>query len=483
MRLLWVLLVCSFSVVCFAEEPIAVEADHATYEGGTLYLKGAVHLVHDLGTIEAEEVSIESAENGKINQLGSVKMERQVCFAMRGGGEFNCAKAVLLRKEMCGRFYGNDDGIGVSFVEMVKGKRNMLVPLTVKSRMMEMQIGCVESCRYIDKIVAIDDVAVDYNQTFTLTSAIATYSRVPKLEGESSIVKTLPGTILLEPSPGEHCHATNIQGDAIKASKIVIDSNKREMHFNQPKGTISTLSDKIPVLFSSNLLIWDLSNKLLKLTGSVTVEQAPVGLCKSNKAMHISYVESKGKNELRTIESFGKTYLHHYGIEKRGDQHLSCGGRAFIDHEHLVAILECAHDGSGNVVPGSEVHFRDAMAELKGQKITITYALVNGKMVAVKALAEGDVSLLGAKRDKGRCYYALADCVEYFPDKQEVVCSSSQSGRVLFYDKINSLRISAPGVIVKREAKKESIQGIGDVRLSFADTELSEFKKHFNMDK
>jgi lipopolysaccharide export system protein LptA len=478
-RLLFLMIMGLCPVVC-GDEPMEVTADNAEYDGATLSLQGAVHLVHDLGIIDAEVVRLETAANG--NSFQSVTMEQHVCFAMKGGGEFYCNKAQLQKESMRGYFYGAD-GVPVNFIEMVKGKRDSLAPLSVKSRMMEMHIGSAASKSYIDSITALEDVVVDYNRTFALTSDKAIYRREPQMEGESPFLKTLPGSIMLEPHSGNKCHATNIQGDVIESDKIVIDTNTREIAFDAPKGKISTIGAK-PILFSSQHLVWDLPSKMLKLRGAVSVEQSPVGLCKSNEAMHIAYAESKGKNELRSIESMGKTFIVHYGNQKKGDQRITCSGRTFVDHEHLMTTLECLRDVDGMAIRGTEVHFRDSMGELKAEKLTLKYRLVEGKMVAEHIVAEGNVSLLGSKKDKGHCYYALANKADYSPGSAEIVCTGlTPSKRVLFYDKINSLRISAPGVKIKRECKKEIIQGIGDVRLTFAESELSEFKKHFNMDR
>jgi hypothetical protein len=75
--------------------------------------------------------------------------------------------------------------------------------------------------------------------------------------------------------------------------------------------------------------------------------------------------------------------------------------------------------------------------------------------------------------------YALADVVEYSPQTKEVQLSALNKGRVLFFDKVNNLQISAPALKIKRDAvtQKDSIQGVGDVRFNFVKHELDKMKK------
>lgn len=494
MKIIWIPLTLLFPVL-YGGEQIEMESGTASYNGKTVCLSGSVHLEHELGMVDAEEVFLRPAEKHKKIPFSHLTMVNQVSFSVKGGGQFKCARAELDRESFVGKFY-SAEGLPVTYIEMVKGKRNTFSPLVVKSRAMEMNVAAIKGKHFVDRILALEDVFVDYNSNFTISSDRALYQRVPLIEGESAFVKSLPGSITLERELGKKCLATNTQGDAIEAVKIIIDTNRREIVFDGAEGKICTVVEKKPILFWSDLLSWDLARKLLKLTGNVVVEQSPMGSCKSNKEVHIYYCEVRGKKELQAIESFGKTSLHFHGGQKQQDHHLTCSGSVFVDHQKMETTLAALRDASGKVVPGTHVHFRGQGCELKAEKCHVKYLLVDGKMVASKITAEGDVSLLGTKACKApkacktggaqaKWYYALADKVEFCPEQEEIHCStlSPKKKRVLFYDKSNQLQISAPALKIKRESKKELIQGIGDVRLSFLESEFSEIKKHFNLEK
>ena len=56
---------------------------------------------------------------------------------------------------------------------------------------------------------------------------------------------------------------------------------------------------------------------------------------------------------------------------------------------------------------------------------------------------------------------------------------------MLFYDPMNKVEASGASLILKRDPKtgKDIIQGVGMIRLMFAEDELNELKKRFSLDK
>jgi hypothetical protein len=57
--------------------------------------------------------------------------------------------------------------------------------------------------------------------------------------------------------------------------------------------------------------------------------------------------------------------------------------------------------------------------------------------------------------------------------------------RVLFFDKVNNVQMSAPSLKVRHDSstQKDSIQGLGDVRFTFIEKELEQLKEHFRLEE
>lgn len=489
-------LTCQFGLL-YCDEGMEIDSKEARYDGKTVSLVGSVHLEHELGSISADEVVLHPAAKGKDkkSKFGSVSVNHNVVFDIKGGGELRCAKAELDRETMVGKYYGALSEF-VTYTEMIKGKQNSLLPLFVKSKSMEMMIGKDNDAKStIQKILAFEDVSVDYNGDFVLKADRSTYQRDNSYSDCELLVKTLPGTIFLEmDTKGTKCKASNKNGDLIDADAITVDINNRCIGFIQPEGLLFTaFEEDTPISFSSDSMEWSLGRKRLKLSQNVKVDQSGIGNFRSNKDVNIYYTEVKGKKELTAIESFGHTSLYYRDAEKKASHRLNCYGKVLVDHKNMETTMESLWDFNGKAIEGSQVHFHGAIGEMKADKLKIIYKLIDDKMVPKKVILEGNVAMLNNKGLNGpdkTLHYALADKVEYRPDLEEIYFSShtlhqGKKRRVLFYDKVNQVQISAPALKVKRDSvsKKELIQGVGDVRLSFLESEFDQIKSYFKIKK
>jgi len=68
-------------------------------------------------------------------------------------------------------------------------------------------------------------------------------------------------------------------------------------------------------------------------------------------------------------------------------------------------------------------------------------------------------------------------------DSQEMILKANRNARVLFYDKVNNIQVSADTLKVNRDphTNKESIKGTGDVRFTFVQQELDQLREQFNL--
>lgn len=81
--------------------------------------------------------------------------------------------------------------------------------------------------------------------------------------------------------------------------------------------------------------------------------------------------------------------------------------------------------------------------------------------------------------------YALADHLIYDNNTRQIHLVGTKAKRVLLYDKINDLQVSAPEIKIYRDqmTHKEQFRGVGDVRFQFAEKEFDQIRKRFLIEK
>lgn len=239
-------------------------------------------------------------------------------------------------------------------------------------------------------------------------------------------------------------------------------------------------------------MVWKKACKMLLLSGKVEVDKSSGAAFKTDKQLGIYYHEVKGKKELQSIKSDGLILVTHQEGLLKQPHCLTCHGKMLVDHQVLEITMDSPRGKQGRVIKNKQVTFNDSLGEMQADKLKMSYRFQNGKIIPVKLKLEGNVSLLDRKNDRTApfdrpqiLHYALADCVDYDPQTKEVLFSGSKKKRVLFYDKENNLQVSAPKLKVKRDqaTKKESVQGIGDVRFSFLEREFEQLRERFNLKK
>jgi hypothetical protein len=138
---------------------------------------------------------------------------------------------------------------------------------------------------------------------------------------------------------------------------------------------------------------------------------------------------------------------------------------------------------------GRQIYFEDPMGKIHADAVQIDYEHGDQEISPTKIVLSGHVQLLNSfsshSEDKNSILqYAIADTVQYFPQTKEMILSATDRKRVLFYDKINNLQVSAPELKIKRDSKvkKDTIQGIGDVRFTFVGHEFEQLCERFCLD-
>jgi len=282
---------------------------------------------------------------------------------------------------------------------------------------------------------------------------------------------------------------TNLNGDNITAAMIQLNTAEKKLWLKQPDGILYLRKENQPIQslkISSRDLFWDDKQQTMLLQGGVKINQDDALVLSTNKEIVLSQALMNGKKTLRSILSPEHTYVSYVDM-KKGDTHkIYCPGPFSINNETREMRMQGAVQTAGETNGNGQVYIDDVLGEMFADTVYIYYQWLEQKISPEKVVLDGSVRLInrfdGHMEESGSVlHHALADRVEFFPLKNEMVVTSQGENRVLLIDKVNNVQMSAPTLNVKYDpaTKKESIQGLGDVRFTFIEEELSKIKRQF----
>lgn len=202
----------------------------------------------------------------------------------------------------------------------------------------------------------------------------------------------------------------------------------------------------------------------ITLIGNVSVQNA-MGKVTARKALLKKDEEKRTKIDFPWIELHQNVTLT-----------LTDGGTLQCDSLHFDYTQMTSHF-YGN----PKLIFTDTFGEVHAERAKIDYREVDGKLEATKISLFDNVRLIHSEDEaQPGSQYALADEVFYFPQEQLTILEG-KTQRVLFYDTLRDMQLSARTVRAQRDpiTKKESVQGVGDVRFVFGPEELEKIKGRF----
>ncbi len=460
-----------------------------------------LQLSHHIGTLVSDEAQILPHPEEKKMEKGILQLNGHVNINLKEGGCLSCAKACLDFHSGLGVFEGDGSQPEVVYFENCKdrSKPASSTPLLLKSRKMTVELSKDTPNKksppagYLSKIMAEQEVFIDYNRDFIARADTASFDKEKKPADPSK--GYLAGLIHLKANGNEGvCQITNRNGDLIKATNICINTATKEMDFAYPKGVFMAYrsdSKGEPIDFKADTLTWDEGKQLLSLKDHVSLEQKGFFSLQNENQINIAQAYVNNKKQIQSIHSEGKTVVTGFEPETDKEHHLTCYGKTTVDHGRLWVYMESPVDAAGNVIEDQQVFFEDDLGQIYADKLSLQYRLENKSITPKKLILEGHVKMLnsyaaGPDPTSPLIRYALADKVEYdLPAKEALFSSNNQRKRVLFYDKANDLEVSAVRLKIKRDeiTKKETIKGIGDVRFSFIENEFEQLRRHFALEK
>lgn len=478
------------------DDSMVVNSGEAQYDGKEIVLVGQVVVQHGLGKISARRLALlPSADPDKKTKFALLKISDDVQLELKGGGSLFCQQAEVDYTKMQGIFLGNGESPDVTYLNTGESKESQpdgKPPLEVKSLLMTLELlrepatSTSSAKTLVKQIEANHNVRVRYNQDSLLLADHALYQRLPTNESTNAGLLTLSvrGNLPV-------CQMTNQNGDRVVAQTISVNTVERKLWLDQPKGMLMMQREKSPAQtleFTANELIWDEKGQTLRLKGQVDVAQNGTVHVQTDHELSIVQALVDGKRTLRFIRSPEDTQISYMDAQKGNSHKINSPGALTIDHERQEMSLQGL--STGRLEESQQVYIEDVLGEMYADRVQMAYIWQDRKLVPEKIILEGNVRLLnrfdGHPEEAGSIlHYALADRVDYLPKEQEMTLASSSGSRVLFFDKVNNVQMSAPSLKIKHDAstKKDSIQGLGDVRFTFIEKELEQIKQRFRLEE
>lgn len=264
------------------------------------------------------------------------------------------------------------------------------------------------------------------------------------------------------------CEASSLLDKTqIRAKTIETYPKKRMIEFLEPEGTIFLKGEQNQpeeLEFSSATLTWAEENGecILNNNVKVTFPSKKILLTTDKKLL-----VKKGKEGITALQCFGNTVVNCKNKDKGFV--FTCKGEVLVDHERHFIQMQCS-----NV--NEQLLFRDDIGKVYADRAELEYQTISQKIVPLRVVFSGNVLVLN--REPPLQQRALADRLTFFFPTNELFFAANPENRVLFYDQANNLEMSAKGLKVKRDkdTKKDSVQGMGDVRFSFDEEEFAQLR-------
>lgn len=473
------------------EEMMVIDSLFADYNGKKITLSGSVIVEHELGKICANKMVMTPTENDKKLRYATLKIKDNVILSLKDGGQLCCGIADLNYKALTGLLTGSTPEENVIYTDLCNEKGGNKTPVIIKSRQMGIVIARemnadTNTCKSrIAEINTDQQVTVNYNQDFLVTADQCNYRRIS--EEDNKDFRGVPSEITFNQIGKEgNCMVCNKRGDIIHADKICINTVDRILSFEEPKGSIippEKHKGMDSIEFSAGRMVWNDKTDTLVLYDNVELRLQGLGTVVTDKEIQLVMGLEEGKKELQKVEVTGNTTITRFDKDKKESYILTTAGVVNLDLTHLQLVLD-------KPLVGEQIHYQDQMGEAFSDKLVFDYRKEGKLTIPTFLILEGNVRLINrtiAKKDgknSPQLHYALADRIQFNPQTKETRFTMKKGKRVLFYDKINNIKMSAPAFKILRnnEFKSNSVHGIGDVRFSFLEQEIDQLKKRFSFD-
>jgi len=214
----------------------------------------------------------------------------------------------------------------------------------------------------------------------------------------------------------------------------------------------------------------------LQLTGSVVVENA-LGKVTAERAVLRKDDLRRSKIDFPWLEIHDNVH-----VQLSDGRYLNCS-KVVLDYLARTGLFTCE---SIDKPSDAKVYYRDTLGEIYSDAIKVEFSSEETGYKPTKITLIQRVQLINRKPPKEGAepsvQYALADQVDYFPGDETMFLQAFDQRRVLFFDQQKNMQLSAKSIRAKRDQDgQETIQGMGDVKFTFAQDELQKLKDRFHL--
>jgi len=388
---------------------------------------------------------------------------------------------------MTGHFRGGQTEPYALYKDIRYSSEGKQIPIEISSQLITVQVTADPYLKsqapqhYLSHLVAQGDVRMRYDTHFSACADRSIYRDSDRKTAQED--EQLSGMIYLVPEgPKGSCEIRHHRGDHIVARLIRIDADRENLFFDQAEGQVFFQDDDgmlDRISFKADALCWDESKRTLNLKHNVELCDLGMGALFAENEIEVVLTPDSEEHEVQWIRAHGPTHLIFENDSGGSPRQLYSFNGGEIDNRSFQVQLKSPRI-NGLVPPDQQIRYKDAVGEAQADDVTVLYRYLDGELSAEKILIVGNVYMVNhAPFDPDDqtpvLQYAKADAVEYDPNKQEMLLLG-KAKRVLFFDKLNNVQVSAPAIRMSRDqvTGKEAIQGIGDVRFRLIGKEMTE---------
>lgn len=434
-----------------------LEVSEMSFEGNKMLLSGHFKWEHPLGQIQGKsaEASFDNAENTKIPQ--EITMQEGMEITLQDGGILTAPYAWLGCRQWVGIFHGHEQK------KITYEKTSDEVSLS--SLRMEMNFVPPNSERLvqIEKLTADGLVEIGMKQNVRMAADRAVFDQFSS-KGAFGMAhlfaNEVPCTMTQMVEPGKY--------NTISAAQVEVDIRNQKTIFDNPEGELQR--EGAPLCFKAEKMIVDQKEERLVLEPPVLIDW-------------LGHLESDGKVEIfRKNNQLRSVFIQGPAIISWNERRLEVFGTISIDPIDKKVLLTSPEDHMQNVIESAQVLFSDKKGKIYSDRAYLSFEDVDGHLKPLKMTFEGNVRL--NNDTPGSLQYALADNALFDFVNNTLELQAKKRPRVLFFDELNKIQASAPGLLINRNPTngQNVMHGLGNVRFVFAEDELIELKKRFSFE-
>jgi hypothetical protein len=452
------LLLALFLSTLSAEE-LSLPADEAHYAGDALEIQGHVQIECALGTLLACKATLTPLYP---QDACTLSLEGDVVCSLQSGDSFTCERATIALDQKSARFYG--ESAPATYVHAASE------PWTCHSPYI---VATFKGRNELVELEALKGVEIIAGDLMTATADRALYEPA-RLPSSIERLTLFPGALT------PLCHLKEGHANWIDAALIEIDITQQTARLHQANGLLHDSKESEPLQFRALNLHINRPQASLTLVEDAFLQSSGIGALYSDRIMTLFC--NRQTHECEKLVAEGKIHLDSYSGWQAEPCSIDCIGSSYWDrHDSLLKLSS----SNPNTQP---LCYTDRMGQVRASNATLDYIEKEGRIKPHRLTMQGDVALdnrapLNPFDTTAVHRRLLADRLEYQIDTQEMVLSSVQKQRVLYYDLLNGRQLSADKLRVTRDGttKKECLRGDGRVRMLFSEEELQNFKNTFAM--